>query len=97
MLGLDEAHGAAGSDREESEYEGPPKKRARQSSHKEKIDYENQVEDSRQGSDMVKARSYFFNVLYNCKEKLGGLQSEAFKELYIAAKMWQAQEDLMLS
>ena len=75
-----------------SDVEPSPKKTRRVSSQRGSTKAQ---KDNR--SDLIKARSTFFKILDECKSKLGGAQAEEFKELFISARMWEAQEDLFMS
>lgn len=58
---------------------------------------EDQTSNTEGMEALSNAREGFFRALDSCKANLGGSQSEAFRQLYVSAKMWQAQEDLLLS
>ena len=53
--------------------------------------------EGEQRSDLDDARNDFFETLLAYRDLLGGSQSEPYKKLYVAAKMWEAQQELLLS
>ncbi|KAL4247504.1 hypothetical protein ABKN59_008569 [Abortiporus biennis] len=59
-------------------------------SHETKIQADGDLQD------LSSSREAFFQVLTKYKAELGGQNSKTFKELYLSAKMWAAQEDLCL-
>ena len=76
---------------EETEIDEPPKKKIRWSPS------EDDCTDPLEADDLLKARARFFEMLSDCKSRLGGAQAGEFRDLFRAAKTWEAEEDLLLS
>ena len=76
---------------DESVSEGPPKKKCRASSEDDFTEPRRVRYD-----ELLEARANLFDILDDCKSQLGGTQAEAFKKLYMAARVWEALEDLLL-